>query len=179
MTIEEWRERIVYMALIKEKVAQVDVEGLWPWHLPSVKATEDEIKAVEARIGERLDESYRTFLSLAGGWVAFYQMVDLFGCADLIGGPRFNRGQELMRGLGEREYRQMGFSANDLLPIAASTEEVELFVMARRHTRAPGQVIWLAESVVDVFPSFDEYFLAMMDYNRREYSALLREHPTQ
>jgi len=177
LTTELWRERIVQMALIKEKVAEADVEGLWPWHLPSVAASEDDIKAVEARLGERLDDSYRTFLSLAGGWVTFYQMVDLFGCADLVGGPRFDRARELMRALGEGEYRQMGFTADGLLPIGASTEELDLFLMARRHTQAPGQVIWLAQSVVDVFPSFDDYFLTMMDYNRREYSTLLREHP--
>jgi hypothetical protein len=35
-------------------------------------------------------------------------------------------------------------------------------------------VIWFDGNEVDWFPSFDECFLAMMDYNREEIQALRR-----
>jgi len=178
LTVEIWRERIVQMSLIKQEIARVDVEGLWPWHLPSVGVKEDEISRAEALIGERLDESYRAFLTLANGWVGFLQVVDLFGCSDLAAGSRWMRAQELLHELDTNVYRLLELGPQDLLPVAASVEELDLFVMTRRHARVPGRIIWLAQDVVDTFPSFDEYFLAMMDYNRREYATLLREHST-
>jgi hypothetical protein len=37
----------------------------------------------------------------------------------------------------------------------------------------PGVVIWFAGYEIERFANFDEYFLAMMDYNRRELRRFL------
>jgi hypothetical protein len=58
--------------------------------------------------------------------------------------------------------------AADLLPIAASPVDLDLFVMSRRSAPSPGVVIWLAGSEIDRFPNFDEFVLAMIDFNRLE-----------
>jgi hypothetical protein len=44
--------------------------------------------------------------------------------------------------------------------------------MMRRSSPSPGTVIWLAASEVDRFPSFEAFFLAMIDYNRLELHKL-------
>ncbi|MFL2443764.1 SMI1/KNR4 family protein, partial [Bacillus thuringiensis serovar israelensis] len=36
----------------------------------------------------------------------------------------------------------------------------------------PGEIIWFAGEEIDRFENFDEYFLAMIDYNREEILAL-------
>jgi hypothetical protein len=42
--------------------------------------------------------------------------------------------------------------------------------MTRRSASQPGMVVWLAGSEIDRFPSFDEYFMAMVDYDRLDRS---------
>jgi hypothetical protein len=52
-------------------------------------------------------------------------------------------------------------------PLAATAVDLDLFVMTRRSNPSPGMVIWFAGSEIERFPSFREYFLAMVDYNQR------------
>jgi hypothetical protein len=47
--------------------------------------------------------------------------------------------------------------------------------MTRRSASQPGMVGWLAGSEIDRFPSFDEYFIATVDYNRLEVQHLQSE----
>ncbi len=56
--------------------------------------------------------------------------------------------------------------------LAASPVDRHLFVMTRKSAPQPGVVVWFDGAEVDRFPSFDEFFLAMMDYNREEIQAL-------
>jgi hypothetical protein len=167
----DWKQRIAVMALVKQKLAEVDTEGLWEHRLPRVAASQERLREVEAHLGEALDPSYRDFLRHADGWPAFYQTVDLFGSDDLLGGERFRHAEEML-GYAEDEQLASPGLRRDLLPIAASAVDLDLFVMTRRSSARPGTVIWLAGSEVDRFPSFDEYFLAMIDYNRTEVQSL-------
>jgi hypothetical protein len=167
----DWKQRIAVMALVKQKLAEVDTEGLWEHRLPRVAASQERLREVEAHLGEALDPSYRDFLRHADGWPAFYQTVDLFGSDDLLGGDRFRHAEEML-GYAEDEQHAGRGLRRDLLPIAASPVDLDLFVMTRRSSPQPGTVIWLAGSEIDRFPGFDEYFLAMIDYNRTEVQSL-------
>jgi hypothetical protein len=171
----DWKQRIAVMALVKQKLAEVDTEGLWEHRLPRVAASQERLREVEAHLGEALDPSYRDFLRHADGWPAFYQTVDLFGSDDLLGGERFRHAEEM---LGYAEGEQLGARGlrRELLPIAASPADLDLFVMTRRSSPHPGTVIWLAGSEIDRYPSFDGYFLAMIDYNRTEVRSLQASH---
>jgi hypothetical protein len=166
----DWQDRINVMALVKQRLAQVDAEGLWEYHLPRAAASEERVREVEAHLGQALDLSYRAFLRHADGWLAFYQTVDLFGSAELLGGERFQHAQEMLGYLQEEQPAASGPS--DLLPIAASPVDLDLFVMTPHSSSRPATVIWLAGSEIDRYPSFDEYFLAMIDYNRNEIQNL-------
>src|SRR5712691_1002737 len=169
---KEWRDRIAEMAIIKQAVAEADNEGLWEYRLPHVGATESQLRAVEQHLGEPLDPSYREFLECAGGWPAFLQTVDLFGPEELLGNERFRHAQEMVGYLEDEALKKSPVRKEDLLPIAASPVDRHLFVMTRKSASKPGVVIWFDGSEVDRFPSFDEFFLAMMDYNREEIQAL-------
>jgi hypothetical protein len=167
----DWKQRIGVMALVKQKLAEVDTEGLWEHHLPRVAASEERLREVEEHLGEPLDPSLRGFLRHADGWPSFFQTVDLFGSDDFLGSDLFRHAQEML-GFLELEQPAAAGPLEGLLPIAASRVDLDLFVMTGRSVSRPGTVIWLAGSEIDRYPSFDEYFLAMIDYNRAEVANL-------
>jgi hypothetical protein len=169
---KEWKDRIAEMALIKQAVADADSEGLWEYRLPHVGATESQLQAVEHHLGEPLAAGYREFLECAGGWPAFLQTVDLFGPEELLGNERFLHAQEMVGYLEDEVLKTSNVRREVLLPMAASPVDRHLFVITRKSAQHPGTVIWFDGSEVDRFPSFDEFFLAMMDYNREEIQAL-------
>lgn len=57
-----------------------------------------------------------------------------------------------------------------------SSDDIDPMAITRPHTGKPGHVIWLAGGVIDTFPGFDEWFVAMIDYNRRDYRYLVEKH---
>jgi hypothetical protein len=140
MTMEpnDWKQRIVQLVLVKQKLAEVDTKGLWRYHLPALAATEEKVRAVEARLGEPLDPGYRAFLSHADGWPAFLQTVDLFGTADLQGGDRGRHGAEMLSHVEDVVLTKGGLRREDLLPIAATPVDLDLFVMTKRSAPQPG-----------------------------------------
>lgn len=156
------------MALIKQAIAELDKNGLWEYRLPGLAASEEKLVAVEKLLGEPLDPSYRRFLAHAGGWLAFLQTVDLFGADDLLGGSRAAHAAELLGDIETSALAKADLRREDLLPIAASPVDLDLFVLTGRSARRSGMVVWFAGYEIDRFPNFDEYFLAMMDYNRLE-----------
>lgn len=163
-----WRERIVELVLVKQELSEVDVQRLWEYKLPGLAATASELAKVEAVIGEKLDPQYRAFLSYAGGWPAFFQTVDLFGPADLVGGSRMASAKRGLANIEPTVLEASGFARGEVLPIAASAVDLDLFVMGRRGTPLQGTVVWLAGYEVDRFPTFTEFFDTMVDYNRAE-----------
>jgi hypothetical protein len=172
MEMTDWKQRIVELVLVKQKLAELDTKGLWQHRLPAVAATEVKLRAVEAYLGEALDPAYRAFLLHADGWPAFYQSVDLFGSDDLMGSDRSRHAAEMLDFVEDAVLATSRLRREDLLPIAASPVDTDLFVMMRQSASHPGGVVWLAGSEIDRFPSFDEYFLAMVDYNRLEVQHL-------
>src|SRR5690349_12030747 len=95
----DWKREIAIAYLVNEKLAEVDVDGIWPFHVPQVAASEESICEVERRFGEPLDPSYRGFLAHADGWKGFAIGIDLFGTRDLLGGPHMERAEEILNAL--------------------------------------------------------------------------------
>lgn len=160
------------MTLIKQAIDDLDRGRLWEYRLPRVAATEEQLRDLEKALGEPLDPAYRLFLSFAGGWPAFLQEIDLFGPEDLLGGPSNQTAGAMLSYIEESVLEAAGMRREDLIPIAVSRHDLDLFVIRRPSARQPGEVLWLAGSVIDRYPNFDEYFLAMMDHNRRELERL-------
>lgn len=173
-----WRERIAEMALVKQRLNEVDVENLWEYKLPRIAASEETLQQVEAALGTPLDPEYRDFLAHAGGWPAFYQTVDLFGPEELLGSPHFAAVREALLSMEDGALVECGEEPGNLLPIAATSEDLDLFLIAGPEARTPGQVFWYAGGLIETFPAFTEYFLAMVDYNRDESRGLEQKAPT-
>jgi len=152
--------------LVRQEMMELDKQKLWPYHLPEVAATDDQICKAEQHLNHPLDLRYKTFLKCANGWPAFYQAVDLFGTDDLIGGSRNENAEFILSFLDESILKDSAVKREDLLPIAATKLDRDLFVLTRPSSKSPGIVIWFAGEEIDRFPNFDEFFLAMIEYNR-------------
>jgi hypothetical protein len=71
--------------------------------------------------------------------------------------------------------RATGFLRDELLPIAATQFDKDLFELSNPKSHSPGLVIWFAGEEIDQYSSFNHYFLAMIDYNRAEIENLKKE----
>jgi len=168
----DWRPEIVRMVQIKQAISETDAEGIWEFHLPRVAATSEAHAAVEIALGLRLDPEYREFLGYADGWPSFFQSVDLFGVEDLCGGPRMDIARQMLTAVEPAVLEQAGLRDVRLLPIAATTVDLDLFVMPVVDGGQEPPVVWLAGYEVDRFETFEDFALAMIEYNARELAAL-------
>jgi hypothetical protein len=69
-----------------------------------------------------------------------------------------------------------GVGKVDILPFAISSDDIDVMVMTRPQTSLPGKILWLADGLGEAFADFDEWLLATVDYNGREYERLLKKH---
>jgi hypothetical protein len=156
-----WPKEIVRMVKVKEDLAAADKQHLWGWHLPEVRASDEELATLEHAIGRPLEPHHREFLRFANGWRSFYQNVDLFGTTDLVGGAKMEYARRLLDATPDEVLK---VSRDQLLPIATTLEDRDLFVLNWR----TGEVIWLAGEEVERYSNFGEYFAAMIAYNQRQ-----------
>jgi len=166
-----WKKEIATAYLVKQRVMEADVRGLWPHRAPSPRATDEEIYTVEAFLGHTLDPYYRDFLRHANGWQGLFQAIDFFGTDDFMDGHRSALAWRIIDAL-ENFEALFGLRKDEIMPIAVSEVSGDVFVMGRPTSKCPGVVVWLADKEIDRFPNFGECFLAMIDYNRREVHQL-------
>jgi SMI1 / KNR4 family (SUKH-1) len=168
-----WQQAIVDLVLVQQQMREVDMEGLWDYHLPHVAASPARVDTVEAQIGESFPRLYREFLLHADGWPCFYHTVNLFGTEDLLGSDESLVAVDHLDLLEyEKALELAGFKRSDLLPIAATSEDLDLFVLCRRDSPQPGGVIWFAGGEIDRWTDFYDFFLSMIEYNRRTLSRM-------
>ena len=176
----KWREAIAELIRLHQHIRDMDAENIWANELPRIPATAEDIHQAEQRLGIELDERFRDFLSVANGWRAFYQWVDLFGTDDLIGEPMRRAEMRLDELARAGVLSQSGVSREDVLPIAMTREgqgatTPDLFGIVLPTHQGAGTVVWFSDEEVDRFSSFDEFYLAMLDYNREEIKDLSKE----
>ena len=85
------------------------------------------------------------------------------------------RALRLLQELEDGVLVDSGYRRDQLLPIACSSVNLDLFVITRLASRSPGTVIWYNGREIDRYKDFDEFFLAMMEYNRLEAEDLKAE----
>jgi hypothetical protein len=174
----DWRREIATLAYVKNAIFKLDTQHLWRHHLPRVAASEVEIARAERSVSGSVHEKYRAFLGYANGWPAFYQDVDLFGTEELCGGGLMPRARELLAATADDVLAVNSIAQDQLLPIAVSATDLDLFLILRHGVA--GGVIWLAGGdLIERFDSFEEYFLAMIDYNRLDYERLRQSRSVQ
>ncbi|NPC93238.1 SMI1/KNR4 family protein [Bacillus sp. WMMC1349] len=163
--MRNWKENIATMVLVKQELMKHDVKNIWPHHFPEVGASEEQIRVIEDQLGHNLDSMFRRFLKHANGWKGFYQTVDLFGTEQLQESAIKDYAKTF---LDDDVLKESGVSRTQLLPIAITEFDKDLFVLCLPNSSTPGEVIWFAGEEIDRFKNFNEYFLAMIDYNREE-----------
>ena len=168
-----WKDNIATLMIVKQELMKQDVKHLWPHHFPEVGASEEKIRILEKELGYTLDQKYRDFLKYANGWKGFYQTVDLFGTEQLSNSAIMNYAKTLLDAIDEKVIIESGFYRNQLLPIAVTEFDKDLFVLCSSNSSKPGAVIWFAGEEIDRFENFYDYFLSMIDYNREEILALI------
>ena len=174
--LKDWKDRIAVTFLVKEEMQRQDKLGLWEYYYPELAATNEQLAAAEVYLGHSIDGSYRDFLMCSNGWKCFSQTVNLFGTGDLSGSDLMDYAMMMLGILDEENVlKASGFSKAELLPIAATLEDRELHVITRPASHQPGIVIWFSGGEIDRFSSFEEYFLAMADYDRLEIDRLIME----
>jgi hypothetical protein len=182
--VEAWAERIVNLSLIQQHIRDLDTEGRYRYHLPRIPASEGEIAAVEGRVGHRLDAQYKEFLKHGNGWPGVLQWTDLFGTQDLMNPKLMGSARAELEALeGRGELKGLGLVAGELLPIGLTSPNFDppprgvrdVFAIGKPSSAKAGHVFWLAGELVDQFPDFSEFFLAMLDYNREVFQDLADE----
>lgn len=171
--ITDWKSEILKGVQIPQRIEALDRGRLWQRHLPEVAAPDDEIAATEEGLGFKLDPRYQEFLRNANGWRSFYQSVDLFGTLSLLGAAPMDSALRQLRAMQPSDFEMaVGMPLADVLPIGASSVQRDMFLITSPWSSKPGIVLWFASREVDRFATFDEFYLTMLDYNRREVEYL-------
>lgn len=164
----DWPSEIVNGVLIQQRLRELDRRKLWQYFLPEIAASEDEIAATEQALGYRLDSSYRQFLRYANGWRSFFQDVDILGTKGLAGGAVAHAALAQLDAIEPEIFADnVGLDIGDVLPIAASTLQSDMFLLGLPRSKEPGIVVWFAGYQIERFANFEEFYLSMLDYNRR------------
>lgn len=164
----DWRLAIVELVQVQQAIHEIDRDELWEWHLPAVAADDATLLDAERRLGFRLDPSYRHFLGLANGWRAFFQTIDLFGTVELCAeADRGTARAQLLDPLPPQLLKAVVGAAERLVVIAAARHDRDIFVVPISHGQMLSSVTWLAGEEIERFDTFEEFFAAMLAYNRR------------
>ena len=167
--INDWKKEIAIAWHVQNETAKLDKNKLWDYYLPKVAATEQELVETETVLGFALDPRYREFLSFANGWQRVFQDVDLFGTAELRGGRAMGEVFSALEDIDSEVLAKSKLIRSDLLPIGYSSEQSDMFVMLRSNSVNAGTIVWFAGYEIERFARFDDFFLAMVDYNRLSY----------
>lgn len=164
---KSWENEIEVLISIKKEIKDKDINEIWEFNLPQKAAADDEIQKIELKLGYTLDEAYVSFLKIANGWKAINQAIDLFGTNELLDSEQMNYAQILLKTLSEDGVlHASGFDYDELLPIAVSRYDTDLFVIAKNGSNCPGIIIWFAGYEVERYDNFEEFFRAIVEYNR-------------
>ncbi|MFP7761261.1 hypothetical protein [Marisediminicola sp. LYQ85] len=143
---------------MKERIAQLDVDRIFPFTIPAVAALSSRLDEYEERTGLVLDPGHRSFLEAADGWRAFFETQDLLSVEQLAAGEH----REVFTAWIETAPPQAlaaGYSAATLLPIAVDLEMPMFAAMRVIDGRVASEVLSLDPSgILDEYASFEEYF---------------------
>lgn len=165
MTQTDWKADIARVVYWKQIAAEHDRANALPWKLPRVGATPQAIDAAERTLGRRLPSQFREFLGFADGWQGFHISTDLFGTPDFVG----RRDQVVMERPEVQDFMSgASLRSHEVVAIGASDFDLDVFLLVADEARElPGGVLWFAGQEVDRYPSFHDFFAAMVNYNAR------------
>lgn len=165
--MSDWPTRIVELVRVKERIASLDVDRIFPYTLPAVAASSARLDELEEGTGLILDPGHRSFLESANGWPAFFETQDLLSVEQLAAGAHRDVFTAWMQSAPPQAVAE-GYSAATLLPIAVDLEMPLFAAMPVVDGRVASQVLSMDPSgIIDAFDSFEEYFDSTIAYTRR------------
>jgi hypothetical protein len=162
----DWPARIVELARVKEHIARLDIDRIFPHTLPAVAATAAELDECETQTGLTLDPGHRSFLGAANGWPAFFETQDLLSIEQLAAGQHRDAFTAWMQSAPPQALAE-GYSAATLLPIAVDLEMPLFAAMPVVGGQVASRVLSLDPSgIIDDFESFEAYVDSTIAYTR-------------
>jgi len=162
----DWPTKIVELVRVKERIAQLDADGIFPLTLPAVAAPAGRLDAYEERSGLALDPGHRSFLEAADGWRSFFETQDLLSVEQLASGEHRDVFTQWIDSAPPQALAA-GYSSATLLPVAVDLDMPLFAAMPVVDGRVAGQVVTLDPSgILDEFDSFEEYVDSTIAYTR-------------
>jgi hypothetical protein len=162
----DWKKEIVIAAIVSSEISKRDTKGMWQQQFPEVAATSEQLRQAEERLGMPWDEKYKRFLQFANGWRHFHLHSDIFGTEEIGQGKRWNYAIDLLTYLEDIALESSKISRSDVFPIGVDENSIVLYLLGKSDTTVAGQVFWFQGYEIERYPNFDEFYLAMVDYNR-------------
>jgi len=170
-----WPVEIARLYKVKEAIAALDADGIYKFSAPRLAASDIDIQRLKTSIPVQWDKSYLGFLRFANGWPHFLQNTYLFGTEDFAGDLYRQIAESLRFRLPMNSERfKFVWTEQNCLPIGGSLLDNSIFVIERKHQGA--RVAWLNTDEVDGYIGFEDFFIAMIEYNKQVQSGLNEEH---
>lgn len=162
----DWPTNIVELVRLKERIASLDVDRIFPYTIPAVAAPSGRVDAYEEHTGLVLDRGHRSFLEAADGWRAFFETQDLLSVEQLAAGEHRDVFTAWIDSAPPQALAE-GYSSATLLPIAVDLDMPLFAAMPVVDGRVVSQVLSLDPSgIINGFVSFEDYFDSTIAYTR-------------
>ncbi|MGH3874407.1 MAG: SMI1/KNR4 family protein [Pseudonocardiaceae bacterium] len=162
-----WPVLIGTMGMVKEQINKEDTKQLADFTIPRFKATEEQIKDTEERLGEPLPASYSEFLLHANGWDCFFWTLDLFGTEDLTAGPRHEAAAKALTTYDDAgALEALDLTMDQVIPIGIATNSNDLLILIGEGHPDAGKISWIDGEEIDRYNNFAHYFTSMIEYQR-------------
>ncbi|MGH8791260.1 MAG: SMI1/KNR4 family protein [Stackebrandtia sp.] len=159
----DWPVLLGQLIAAKQAVHEHDADDVESWTIPRVKATEDEVAALEQRVGERIDACYRQFLLHANGWPRVLYDLSLFGIPEFDGQGDWLTANEMLGIYRDQStLSESGLEAGGVMPVAAGEGMTDLIVIVRTGWKDAGTVVWFDGTEYDRWPNFTEFFKTLI-----------------
>lgn len=170
----DWAELIGSSITLRQQLGELQPE-LSPFTAPHMAATDEQLLAVENRLGATLDKQHTDLLRHVNGWPLFFTYADLLGTDEIASGKLWSRAQELLDLFFSEAPIPQGIPARDeLVPVAVSELVTDVFVLWRTGPETHGgrPILWLAGEEVDRWANTREWLLSVNQYLRDDIAEL-------
>ena len=167
----DWQTMTARLESAKRRLSE-EVPG-YPWapQAPRPGCDESGLTAIAELLGSPLDRQHREFLAHCDGWPEFFLGTVLFGSAEFLG-SEFPAARELL------QYAELGeHDPNRLCPIAASAENINIFVLEKGDGPDPARVIWFAGYEVEAYQDFEAFFTMVTTSFEEELARPAQDRP--
>lgn len=156
--------------ILKQEMEKIDKDKLWEYYMPNDPADEETVKESLSKLGVNIPNELIELYQVLNGWDCFFQMVDLFSLSDYFS-DKMNYAKTILHTI--LEYQEE-FEINDLLPIAVSRDDIDVFVLVVGG-KSFGQVIWFAGGIIERFDSIRFFLTEMLKLSKATIDNKMRK----